>query len=730
MKSRFIYSLLVFLLSSVHLVVGDIPHQDFKDHIRLEHPRLFFNSDTENLLKTKALKDEVDLYKSMKARIDSEIKRGIKFRNLMTRDGGNNKNYEYGFRASESALLYKISGEDKYLDFTIAVLDSLANYYKLRNDASLNITWSAFSQISALCAYDWIYSDLSEEERTNIGSRLLVEINRMPHDSSLREKYFRENTGDYKTGFYGPPVLPWYAGLVFYKAGIDDELAEQLIDRGYQDHMSLFQYRKSVVGNEGGASTACMQYAFADYPWAEFNFLHTFNSSTGLDMAAQWPYMMGYVKYMDWNWLPKNREFGYGDSHHKTNVLPLKDINCNLSQYIHFFGKDNPEFLSTANRLLSLTSPKKIDTMPFARFFLQAYPSSNKEKVHPNTDTHAVFFENMGQVFMRSGVGENDTYATFTTDGVLSKHKHFDNNNFVIYKHGYRAMDTGTRPQPGLHLSHYYARTVAHNCVTIYMPGETFPKYWGRPSLSEGNQPIPNDGGQNKVSASKLISFKNHKEYVYLASDASEAYSNKKADLVLRQFVYIQPDVFIIFDKVIATDASYKKTWLLHFASEPEFLKNQTFRETSDGGRLYCRTLYPKNADLSKIGGPGKQFWSDGKNWPMPVLQPDDWRYEYRGSIPQDTHPMLGQWRVELSPSTAAKKDCFLNLIQVGHSGLPALLKNELKERDGMLGVSFKYNQKVYEIMFKTDDVNHGGEITIMQGSKLLSKEEFDNNLL
>ncbi len=712
MKNTFFIFILFLLLPTVCVAADVMPYQNFKDHIILEHPRLFFNANTLDLVKDRALNEESALLNTMKNRIDNEISKGIQFVNLLAPDGATNNNYQYGFRASESALLYKVYGEVKYLNFTRAVLDSLANYYKLRNDASLNIAWDAFSQISALCAYDWIYNDLSKAERIDIGARLLVEISRMPYDKS-REEYFRENTGDYTTGFYGPPVLPWYAGLVFYKAGINDNLALQLLNKGYQDHMNLFQYRKSIVGDRGGASTACMQYAFADYPWAEFNFLHTFNSSTGLDMAAQWPYMMGYVKYMDWNWLPKNREYGYGDTHHKTNALPLKDMNCNLAQYIHFYGEDNPEFLSTANRLLSRTSRKSTDTMPFARFFLQTYDTGGSSSSTIVNGADAIFFEYMGQVFMRSGVGENDTYATFTTDGILTKHKHYDNNNFVIYKHGYRTMDTGTRPQPGLHLSHYYARTVAHNCVTIRMPGETLPKYWGQASLLEGEQPVPNDGGQNKILGSKLIAFEKHQHYIYLASDASEAYSNKKANLVLRQFVYIQPDVFVVFDKIKATQASYKKTWLMHFASEPELLANQTFRETSDGGRLYCRTLYPKNAELSKIGGPGKQFWSDGKNWPMPVLIPEDWRYENASSIPSDDLPMLGQWRVELSPSAASKKDYFLNIIQVGNDGLSALPQSELIERNGMLGVSFNYKDKYYEIMFQTDDKNHGKEIIV-----------------
>ena len=49
----------------------------------------------------------------------------------------------------------------------------------------------------------------------------------------------------------------------------------------------------------------------------------------------------------------------------------------------------------------------------------------------------------------------------FTSGGILEQHKHFDHNSFVIYKKGFLALDTGTRPEPGQHLTHYYAPTAS-----------------------------------------------------------------------------------------------------------------------------------------------------------------------------------------------------------------------------------------------------------------------------
>jgi heparin/heparan-sulfate lyase len=234
-----------------------------------------------------------------------------------------------------------------------------------------------------------------------------------------------------------------------------------------------------------------------------------------------------------------------------------------------------------------------------------------------------MYFDTMGQLYMRSGLGDTDTYVVFVCGGKQENHKHYDNNHFTIYKNGYRAVDSGTRPEPGQHLFQYYCRTVAHNCVTVRMPGETLPKYWGELAAGETAQPVPNDGGQNDQLACTLRYHKETADYVYLASDATKAYNSSKTSNVMREFVYLFPDLFVVLDRVNSSKAEYQKTWLYHTVDEPQ-IDGLTFTETSQGGRTICRTLYPADAVMEKIGGPGKQFWSDGKNWPLPAELPSN----------------------------------------------------------------------------------------------------------
>jgi len=68
---------------------------------------------------------------------------------------------------------------------------------------------------------------------------------------------------------------------------------------------------------------------------------------------------------------------------------------------------------------------------------------------------------------------------------------------------------------------------------------------------------------------------------------------------------------------------------------------------------LLTTVLLPEagNRTIEKIGGEGKEYWSDGKNW---------------GSVTQED---AGCWRIELSPVKSNLSDNFLNVIQAMDAG-------------------------------------------------------------
>lgn len=702
------FSALLLLPSAGLKALTALPEKDYswEASIRKDHPRLFLNKQDIPRIKKNAAGSEKFFFDAMKKRIDPLLNEPIVFKDLLIASGESSKDHEWGTRASESAMLWLITGDRKYLDYTKNLLTELAGYYQFRCDHNLNITWYAFSQICAICAYDWVYNNLDKNERADIGRALFKALDDIAwHNPPRRKPRQRENVSDHMSGCYGPPILSWYLGLAFLGDGIDDEECRKMLHEGYDLFQKMSVFRAEMAGEKGGGATACATYAFGYYPYADFNFIYTMKSATGIDVSESMTYVLGYLKYLDWIRLPYNREFGFGDVHHYNCMLPERDINAHIFHINNIYSAAHPEILPVAERLLKQFSLyRDIEPFPFLRLLKGASPKTVQGAEAVASMAKSIYFDTMGQVYMRSGTGDDDTYVLFVSGGVPLQHKHYDNNHFIIYKKGWRTVDSGTRPEPGIHLSHYYCRTVAHNCITIRMPGEVMPAYWGGPALCEEQDiPIPNDGGQCEKLGSKLLELTETPDWVYLASDATPCYHPAKASKVVREFIWFCPDLFVVMDRVASKDASYPKTWLWHTIEEPKALGPKEWKEASEGGAMICRTLLPEDAAQELIGGPGKDFWSDGRNWPLPVLCPDDWGYGKRHIVPPETHPQLGHWRLEVAPGKPAEEDIFLHMMLVGDKDLASMPSSTLKREGKAFILSFQYGGKSFTLNFDTE---------------------------
>ena len=57
-------------------------------------------------------------------------------------------------------------------------------------------------------------------------------------------------------------------------------------------------------------------------------------------------------------------------------------------------------------------------------------------------------------------------------------------------------------------------------------------------------------------------------DYTYCVGDATHSYT-RKIEYFEREFLYLRPDVFVIFDRVKTTNPGYKKVWRIHTVDRP-----------------------------------------------------------------------------------------------------------------------------------------------------------------
>jgi len=240
----------------------------------------------------------------------------------------------------------------------------------------------------------------------------------------------------------------------------------------------------------------------------------------------------------------------------------------------------------------------------------------------------------------------------------------------------------------------------------IYDPDETFPAYgYGGEDKSDfvandGGQRLPGNNWRPASNLNELLTgnFKTGQvlatafgvdsvapEYSYLKGDITEAYSSKVKE-VKRSFVFLNlkeakiPAALIVFDKVVAAKPDFKKFWLLHSIEEPVIAGNTiTISRTKNGdsGMLVNTVLLPEinNTDIVTVGGPGKEFWVFGTNYPQDPKEGQDEANE------------RGAWRVEISPKKAANEDYYLNVMQVTRNDQKNLLPVKRIDGDQIVGV-------------------------------------------
>lgn len=683
---------------------------DWTDAIREDHPRLFFNAETWPEVRDRALGAERQWYQSVKDRVDRLLSRLSGVEEPTPR--------ELGPEAAAAAFVFLMTEDRAYLDLAKKCLAVSLDYYDQCFQQKKTVNWYSTSRVHAIMAWDWLYNDMTETERRTTMSRLVQAI-----DNVLKAKptVYRENMSGYSTGFYGVRNCQWFIGCTALGTGIEAERVNQWLVWGHNENRKLLEHRKQACGDDGGGASPTLGYVFGAYPWSEQNFFYTWLSATGENIAPNWPHGAWLTNYVIWNWIaaePVPFQFGYGDTPHTDNRLPTRHLYTHMANIGHLYGRSAPQAAALARHIQTRVPSQQYSHTWFIYPFLLSGKDTASASLAPEALPHSRHFDAMGQIYMRSGTGPDDTYCLFTCGGILRQHRHFDALNFVIYHRGFLALDSGTRYDEvtnGQHLANYFAQTVAHNCVVIHQPDEPPARYWG-------GQVSGNHGGQHHQLGSVVEAFETTDEFVYVAGDATPCYQHgivqregrpdlpEKCSLATRQLVFLMPHHFVVFDRVTTTDPSYQKDWLIHTAHEPT-IDGRTVRADHNAGRMFCRTLLPAEAKLTAVGDPGKQFWAAGQNWTIE-----------QGNLKADQLAMMGQWRVEVTPSVAQQADVFLHVIQVGNQQLKTMSETRLIQTDQRCGVRLADGDTVWEVTFDKEG-RLGGHIRRTGGTRAVDVE-------
>ncbi len=669
--------------------------------IREEHPRIFLNKDT--LPKVRAWAEKIgyaDLLKNADSfQYDPSFTR--KARGFVG-DKFPYKSVEvevpldWSDEVSACALAYLLTNDKKYARKAWEFLNHSLDAYRACMEKRTAISWYGIGRIQDMATYDWIYDTLTPKQRKDYITEFF-RINKTYVNHGWYGPYAGVNGGaGWQSGFYGDVNTEFFMGLAAYKDGLCDAEAAKMLESGAKRYVSMLDYRETLSDDDGLLGSTCMGYSAGQYPWASYDFLYALRGALKQPVLPKLNHLLYFAEWWQWNILPgkgnvQYREFGMGDNPRTT--MALHNITSHLLTILAVYSKQYPEECIHTAQIVkqSLPSPSFSDAFREDRYkglymnggkrahkyawgyfrrFLAYDVNDIQVPETPKQTTKARHFPSGGLIFMRSGTGKDDAYALFNTGSRVVSHKtRGDENHFTIFKKGYLAIDSGYRDDSWP--VKYSSMSLAHNTVLIHDPSEFFQddkdffnqrkndyRWMNNPEIMKiikAMEPYAGhpEGGQNKRIGGCCLAFSTNPYYSYAAGDATDTYSPEKCRSFVRQFLHIQPDVFLVFDRVESVKKEFRKDWLLHFLNEPEVKGNLTTASSGEGGTLRCHTLLPENAVIKKIGGPGKEFMGEKVNW--------------------DIYPEMkkkavyaGKWRIQVSPKIPSASDCFLNVIDVG----------------------------------------------------------------
>jgi VanZ family protein len=551
----------------------------------------------------------------------------------------------------------------------------------------LEFSWRGHNQVKPLAvAYDWLYEEWSPSQRTFLRGKLADGCNYLV--GYIRQ----ERLSPYNVILYNSPLQALMAcSIALYR---DDPRGEALMAFTYD----LWKNRvlpawRQVMGRNGGWHEGG-EYVGIGIGQAIYSLPAMWRAATGEDLFLVEPGIRGFPDFLVYRSRPDGTDFRWGDgAYFERDVPDARALALELGDAPYYSRKKPPEEPQpTAWPWGPLTDPTLYDPGAIKKLPLTRY------------------FDGIGMVVARSDWSPDATYVTFKAGDNYWSHVHLDQGAFTIYKGGPLAIDSGLYgPKYGSdHHMNYAYQTIAHNTVTVTDPQDTVPA----PQKDNELRPIANDGGQRRVGSGwgvepapldinewqakaaiyrtgRIDKLIDQDGLLIAAADLTAAYTNdlsgkgtfsnrtRRVERFWRVFVYDRlDDVIVVFDDVRSTKPEFRKRWLLHSVDAPRVTPRgfsisipAQARPGRAGGRLDGYVILPKDANINAIGGPGFEFFVDGRNYG------EDGKIRQVALARGPGGPEPGAWRIEVTPRFDALADQFLVVL------LPSLQQSPPRER-------------------------------------------------
>lgn len=650
-----------------------------------QHPRVLITAEDVPKLRERMAMEEYQIaYEKLIA--DSEVQTDGRLEKPQNASAGNFNDRVLRYVEANS-FRYLTEGREEYAKSAVSAMLNYFDTYEISSNKEMQMREAGDILYIAAISYDWCYDTLSAGEKQRYLSGILDAAGRLHIGYPPVKQGAVVGHGTEAQLFRD--LLS--AGIAVYDE--EPQMFDSVIKRLMEDHIParkfVFQAGFYHQGTSYGAFRGGMEFLALQLLDA-IGYPNAFGEEMG-----KMPYHLLYARRPDGGLIRDGDAFAqnYGSRSYYPKLVMhaagyYKDpylMQEFLDQMpgIKWTGKGwDMNYISPTEFMLFFDSevePKPLSELPYTRYF----PGPVGAMIaRTGWDTG----RNANAVVAEMKVGEYQ----------FVNHAHSDAGQFEIYYKGGLATDTGiyqgTNSSYGsAHDLNYNKRTIAHNTMLVYDPNEKI----GSKAMNDGGQRLPNDRGEplttefmlengyqtGEVLAHDFGPDPIHPDYSALKGDLTKAYSAQKLEDFKRSFVFLNqkdeeiPAVLVVYDKVTATNAEFKKYWLLHSTAEPDVDGNTAEIVRKDNGytgKLVNQTLLPRVENTVTEVVEGFDVFGE--------------KFDTAPKSGADNSDEGHTYRIQVSPKTAAKTDYFLNVMQVMDSGTPVPLSVQLIENSRTVG--------------------------------------------
>ncbi|EFC40010.1 predicted protein [Naegleria gruberi] len=578
----------------------------------------------------------------------------------------------YLFEAWHSALLFMVTGQVSYCNYAVQNIDSIVaqeesiiasgNIPSIAGDSYLDVGYGLHN---IMTVYDWCRAQTSQSQRnrwTNYANQAV------------------SNIWNCSTATWGGKDAAWSCWSVdnpgnnYYYSFLRATMMVGLATYGENASadMWLRQFRNVKIGNQlipyfngelkTGGSLEGTGYGISHKEL--FNLYIWWQLSTGENIADLTSHTYNSLQWILHQMVPQlDALANIGDQARDSSASFYDYHRHYIIALCYLYPKS--KLAKSAKILLSKSSVPQM-TSGFNTYIDYIYDISSIETVPLNSTYITTSFrgDSTGTLALRSSWDSDAVYANLVCGPLVESHAHQDQGSFILYHKGWLAYDQNFNSHSGIQQMNHY-----HNLVRIVSDNEII--------LQSGGSPC----NMSALSDNSVYSYA--LSLVTPLYDSNNYNSKGLVTKVEREFVFIKPSTFVVFDRVATkTNSKAKRILSLNFMDKPSYSNgNLVFNSKSS---ITVKTLSPtSNLNVSII----------------------DWKTE-------DSDNNAG-YRVDYLDTSSLDSTNFLQVISI-NSSVASSIRDDVS---GKIGATISLNDgRKVTVRFNT--ASTGGSIVVISNKQ------------